>query len=309
MTTDRELERALTDWLEGQPSRAPVDLARSIFTGLEQVPQRARWGSVLRRIPVFSSNASRVAILAGAITVAVVAGAMWLGKPAPVGTSASPSPSAPPSSSLRFLDEGMINIPVANGRYRTIVGSVVPAFAFDLTLPAGWVVTKVTHSEVDTGGPGEGGPWVGFFTVARVYKDPCHPGSGYQGSYLGTANANDLETELSNLQGFDATPATSVRVGGFDARRFTISNSIDTNTAGCTDGPMLPLFMTDDVPDRQAELRTREYSPATNGGTMQHVWIVNREMWGLLIVGESGDQDPIAGLQVVEQIVDSIVIQ
>lgn len=322
MTTDRELERALTDWLEGQPAKAPIDLGRSVFAALEQAPQRAWWGLALRRYQVFSANAGRVAVAAVALVVAVTVGAVWFGRsglgpgssspaPSPAGTAtAAPSSlgSLGPDASPPFLSEALVKQSLAAGRYQAAVGSVVPEFRFELTLPAGWTVTKVTHSEIDSAGPGEGAPYLGFFTVRRVYKDPCHPERGYQGSYLGNSNAQDMETELSRLVGFTATPATSVTIGGYDARRFTISNEIDTATAGCTRGGLLPLFMTDDTPDRDAELAKQDYSPATSGGTTEHIWIVNRDMWGLLIVAEWPDGSA-AGQRTIEDILSSIVIR
>ena len=324
MTTDRELERALTDWLERQPSQAPIDLARSVFADLEQVPQRAWWRLALRRNPVFNSNAGRVAIAAAALVVAVAAGALWLGRPglgpgnanpspsstatSAAGPSATPPVSIGPSPSPRFLSETLVSQSLAGGRYETALGSVVPAFWLNLTFPAGWTVTKVTHTEVDSGGAGEGAPWLGLFTVGRVYKDPCHPEKGVQGGYLGTSNAQNMEDELTNLVGFTSTPATSLQIGGYDARAFTISNAIDTATAGCTRDQLLPLFMTDDVPDRDAELTKQEYSPATNGGATQHMWVVERNGWGLLIVAEWPDGNA-AAQQTIQDILDSIVIK
>src|SRR5215212_7833980 len=118
MTTDRELERALTDWLEGQPSRAPVELARSIFAELERVPQRAWWGSAVRRIPVFDFNLSRAPLLAGGLAAVLLVGAVLVANPGSVG-GPKPTPSLPPSPSADAvgpLPQGTV-IPVGSGRY------------------------------------------------------------------------------------------------------------------------------------------------------------------------------------------------
>lgn len=96
-------------------------------------------------------------------------------------------------------------------------------------------------------------------------------------------------------------------MGGLDARRFVLSNTIDTEASECTAGALLPLFVTDDVEDHSGEPSELAFSPATNGGTMQHVWIVDRDQWPLLIIGEVAPTRSEAELETIQAIVDSIV--
>jgi hypothetical protein len=193
-------------------------------------------------------------------------------------------------------------------------------FEFQATFPSGWTMQKRLPAEVQFQLQGPfvpyHFPYIGFFSVREVYKDPCHPEAGFAGAlraYQPNANdpeiyANNLETELKSMAGFDAGPSTSATIGGHQARHFTISNGIDTSTAGCTDGELLPLFATMDARDTQTELIWREHSPATNGGTTLEVWIVNgvERSHGLLIVGETGSHDPASGMRAIESILASI---
>ncbi len=74
------------------------------------------------------------------------------------------------------------------------------------------------------------------------------------------------------MTGFDATPPLTTSIDGQQVRRFTISNSIDTSTAGCSGGTQLPLF----------HVKGGD-SPETNGGTSQELRIVDVGS-GLLIL-------------------------
>ena len=74
------------------------------------------------------------------------------------------------------------------------------------------------------------------------------------------------------MTGFVATPPLTTSIDGRQVRHFTISNSIDTSTAGCSGGTQLPLFHVKDGD-----------SPETNGGRSQELWIVDVGS-GLLIL-------------------------
>ncbi|HEV7199538.1 MAG TPA: hypothetical protein VGO32_01905, partial [Candidatus Limnocylindria bacterium] len=57
--------------------------------------------------------------------------------------------------------------------------------------------------------------------------------------------------------------------------------------------------------DRQAETNIRAHSPATNGGTTQQIWVVDRNPFPLVIVGGFGSDEQ-AGRDTIEEILASI---
>ena len=87
----RPLEPAIVDWLDIGPTEASDRLSERILETVDITPQHGR--------RLFERRAVRVALLAAALTLAVVAGALVAGGllptqlPAP--TSVPPAPSAP----------------------------------------------------------------------------------------------------------------------------------------------------------------------------------------------------------------------
>jgi hypothetical protein len=229
-----------------------------------------------------------------------------------VGTKPSATPTA------TNLNENLLGEPLPAARYRANMDSAVARtlsdwspVQFDLyvTLPSGWVMQDLSLSDVSFNSATHA--FIGFFTVLDVYKDPCHPEAGFAGEGWPPADS-ELESDLRSMTGFEAGPVTSVTIGGRAARHFTVSNNIDTSAAACTDGALLPLFATLDSPSRQAELRNRAHSPATNGGTTREIWIVNQDsgqggtIRPLLIVAETGSDDPVTARARIESILSSV---
>ena len=216
--------------------------------------------------------------------------------------------SFPPATSIDEYRAGRV---LDGGRYARHVGEGDRTLKIEMSLPAQWEIGTAKRNEISFGPTGEGGPYLGFFIVMSVYIDPCHPEAGVTGGALGHAHAEDIADAFASMRDFDVFNRAAVRVGGHDGYRLRVSNEIDTATAACTDGPMLPLFVTVDG-DVSNELRRRtEHSPATNGFTAQEIWVVDATTPGypLVIVGESGTADPEAGAAAVENIVSSIVIK
>ena len=74
----------------------------------------------------------------------------------------------------------------------------------------------------------EGGIGVGFQIVENVVSDPCDETS-MPDPPVGPS-VDDLVAAISNLPGFEATPAEDVTVDGFEGKRFTVTAP---DVAGC----------------------------------------------------------------------------
>jgi hypothetical protein len=67
----------------------------------------------------------------------------------------------------------------------------------ELTVPEGWRLAQHATSEAAFVPDDAGDPYVGFFGVRDVYRDPCHPERGTQGgSSLGPPTAADIADDL-----------------------------------------------------------------------------------------------------------------
>jgi hypothetical protein len=305
MSAERDVNRIVRSWLREDDHEAADAILGIVLSRLDTTPQRRSWWPARRSLQM-----NRLILLAGAAAAAIVVAIFSYkllvpgsggpgGHPTPV-PSVSPTPIAVASFGL--------DTPVAGGRYAFQVGSPGDDryFPIKLTIPAGWIPQQLDVDAVALGAAD--GLYLGFFSVQRVYLDPCHPEDGFAGGYLGTSNTDDLVNELRALAGFQPGAKSTVRIGDLQATHFVITNTIDTAAAGCTDGALLPLFMTLTA-NKNAELTTRTVkSPATNGGATQEVWIVDRgDLFPLLIVGETG-QSAEAGRAAIDAIVASIVI-
>jgi hypothetical protein len=313
MNADRDTLRTIGAWLREETHENGDRVLDAVVELIDSTPQR-RHGWRGRRTRLMNTRLGLG--LAAAALIAAVAFTLT-NLPANnsgVGTSPLPSPSpaatglpTPSRAAAADLDVG---VAIVGGTYTLSVGKSTPAFRFDVTLPAGWVPQKLAESEVAFAGAARPPySFIGFYTLMRIYKDPCHPEVGYQGDYLGHSNALDAVAEIRSLEDFEATTPTTVMVGGYEARTFVLSNTIDTDAAGCTAGGLLPLFATDDAPDRTTEPQDLEFSPATNGGTTQHIWVVNRDLWPLLIVGETDETSSESQLEILQEVVDSIMFR
>lgn len=302
MSTDRDVTRTVRSWLDEGVNVLPDRVLDAVLDQLPATPQRrATW--LARRFPPLNTNIARIGVAAAAVVLAIIIGINFLpgsyfgGPP-----EATPTPHASPVT----LNSTDLNVPLAGGRYAFDIGASGRRFEVELAMEAGWVAQELAVGAVTLAGPTGSGAWVGFFSIQRVYRDPCHPEDGYAGGYIGPSNSQDLVSELRALAGFDAGPNSTVRIGDLTATHFVISNTIDTDAAGCADGQLLPLFITWEA-DRDAELATRTTnSPATNGGTSQEVWIVDRNLYPLVIIGEVGGANPDADRAALQGIIDSI---
>ena len=87
------------------------------------------------------------------------------------------------------------------------------------------------------------------------------------------------------MVGFDAGPVSDAVVGGHAGKTFLLTNSIDTATANCARGAMLPIWT----------FRGDKSGAATNGGTRAQIWVIDVNGTPVAIWGD-GDQstfDPV----------------
>lgn len=176
------------------------------------------------------------------------------------------SPTASPTPTPIALSSPDVGTTLSAGRYRLAEPFLQPV---SLTLPAGWQIDQLDTGMVKLRDL-SGGAEIDFVIVDGVPLDPCHSERGDRSPAPVTASG--LEAAFRGMTGFDATPPLTTSIDGQQVRRFTISNSIDTSTAGCSGGTQLPLF----------HVKGGD-SPETNGGTSQELRIVDVGS-GLLIL-------------------------
>ena len=247
--------RLVRSWLEEGVTSLPDRVLDAVLDQFPATPQRRSWWPA-RRFGTLNSY-TRIALAVAAVLVVAVVGYNLLPGNVNVGGPATPIPTLSPEPTPITFAPPDLGRPVAGGRYAFEVGSPGNGryFPVELTLPSGWIPQKLIGDDVDLVGPGADGLFLGFFVVGRVYRDPCHPELGYAGGYLGPSNTRDLVNELRGLAGFEAGVSSTVQIrwierrlvvtgGDLQATHFVISNTINTETAGCTDGALLPLFST-----------------------------------------------------------------
>jgi hypothetical protein len=293
MTTDPELVRAVRAFLDEGGDRLPDRVFQAVMDDVPRAPQRRRVLLPWRTDPLPSSVKilllAATAVLIGAAAVALLPGG---GRPGP---SVAPSPSAVSTVAPTPIVTPPPTIPatgaIGAGTYR--VGDSLPV-PLAITFPAGWSVDAQKPGEVAFGGAD--GRYVGLFSVHEVVADPCHPGPTADPSAQ-PIDADQLYQAFMAMTGVTAKDLGDTVLNSTPARHLTITNSIDTSTAGCDGGLMLPLFIP--VGGEPA---------ATNGGTTQDLWILETGTVPLLVVAE-GPRGTAAERAEVNGIVGSIVLE
>lgn len=253
----------------------------------------------------------RIALAAAAVLVVAVLGLNFIPRQGGVGgptVTASPSPilslapSATPSPSpsasrgaLRAPQD--MDISLSPGAYQVAAPFAVP---FTISFPTSWTPKSLTvgdasFAKVD---PSTGNTmWVTLDLIDGVFADPCNSGSGPAKAPKTVAG---VVQALTHMVGFTAGPVTDVLVGGHPAKHVVIKNAINTDTAGCTQGPMLPIWT----------FRGGSATGAgTNGGLTEELWIVDVGGTILVIDGETSDTTTAADRLEPRTIVASVTFQ
>jgi len=228
MSTDNDVARALRSWLREARHEDADRVLDLVFDQIPATPQRrANW--LARRFPPMN-NTIRFAVAAAVVVVAAFVGYQLIAGPSVGDQSPSPSassaPSALPSAGPNVLPLGS-DQPLSAGTYSLDDGFPV---RITFVVPEGWVSCSSGPQEqgacresTDT----EPGSGVAFLIIDNVVADPCttselDPPVG--------PSVDDLVTAISNLEGFEATPATDLTVDGFSGKQITVRAPAD---AGC----------------------------------------------------------------------------
>jgi hypothetical protein len=291
MSTDRDTTRLVRSWLEEGVTRLPDRVLDAVLDEVPTTPQRQPMRLPWRSSPMTPAFKG---VLASAAVVAAVAVALTALTPG--GPGGHPNETPVPTASATVA----LPTPSPFGK-RVTIG---PPFerAVEVTVPNDWTPNTQKAGQFDFSGAS--GPYVGFFLIDSVYKDPCHPELGVQPLVAGGLGHSDpppsqldgsrIVLQLQELAGFDATTPTSISIDGLPAERLTLTNAIDTATAGCTNGQLLPLFI------------ARGTDVSTNGGTTVDFYVIQSAVASYLVVaaeGEAGDQ------QLIDRIVASIKVR
>lgn len=301
MSRDPDITRVVRSWLDEGVDRLPDRVLDSVLESLPATPQRRSSWSAWRLPNMFTPV--RTAIAAAAIVIAASAALVLLPRgngPAASNPVASPSPSAfasPSPSATSSVTASVAPIGVLNaGRYRIEVPFALP---FSITFPSSWTMRGLAGGEVNfvRSTPAEAAPWVTIDLVNGVIADPCH-GPGRPKSPA-PATVAELVTAITGMVGFNAGPITDVSLGGLPAKSFQITNSIDTDTANCTFGPMLPLWT----------FPGSTVGGGTNGGATERIWVLSVNGTLVVIDGETFPTTPAAAAQEIDTVVQSVVFE
>ena len=291
MKPQPDISRVVRSWLDEGTNRVPDRVLDSVLALVPMTPQRRPlW--LVRRFPSLS-NPFRIAIAAAAIVVASVVAINLLPRGG-VGTTPSPSPTASPV----LLDRVNLDSPVTAGRYRVESTFALP---FSISFPSSWTLKALSKAETNfvRSTPSNAATWVTVDLVDGVVIDPCHAEAGTLKSPQLSMTVDGVVEAITHMVGFSAGPVSDVQIGGYPGKAVVITNAIDTETAGCTYGPMLPLWT---WPGSAP-------GGGTNGGATESVSVVDVRGTIVVIDGESFPTTPKAALDEVPGIVQSITFE
>ncbi|MBI3747132.1 MAG: hypothetical protein HY264_11540 [Chloroflexi bacterium] len=238
---------------------------------------------------------ARLAIAAIAIVVVAAVAAIKLLPPNSVGGNPSPSP----TTSAVQIGLPDLDRPLAKGaRYR--VGSPFAA-PFTIAFPSAWTPKALAGSDVEfvSALPANAATWVTLDLIDGVVIDPCHgTGQALKSPDL-PMTVDGVVQAVTRMSGFTAGSATDITIGGVSGKTLVLTNAINTDTAGCTFGPMLPLFS---WPGSGS-------GGGTNGGSTERLWVLDVHGRILVIDGESFGPSAPAAIAEIKPIVASIVFE
>jgi len=288
MRTDPDVTRVVRSWLDEGVDRLPERVLDSVLEAVPSTPQRRPMWSSWRYHPM--SNIVRVAAIVAAVLVAGVVGIRLLpggqvGSPAP-----TPSPTASPSPTP--VPNAILDASLKAGTYR--VGNPFGK-PFTITFSDDWTARTLGASDTQFKKtlPENAAPWIVIDIPDNVYADPCH-NAGQTPTPAVPSTVDGLATALTHMVGFEAGPVSDAQIGGHAGKTFVLTNAINTETAGCTGGAMLPMWT---FPGGAS---------GTNGGATEQIWVLDVNGTPVVIDGETFPTTQPADRGVIEPIVRSI---
>jgi hypothetical protein len=214
MSTDREATRIVRSWLEDGVTQLPDTILDSVLDQLPTTSQRRVTWWPARRLS-YMNTSMKIGLAAVAVVAATLLGYTYFVSPN-VGDPSRTTPTASPNVLPRSGD-------LDPGRYEVEGASVPVRISFDLG--DGWGVCSENPLEqgVCRVGPSQtprSVVGVAFPVVENVVADPCattllDPPVG--------PSVDELVAALADLDGFSATAPEDVTVGGFPAKRLTVT--------------------------------------------------------------------------------------
>jgi hypothetical protein len=200
------------------------DAVRAEIPSIRQIgPGRVRSLNLGGRIPL----SAWYGLVAAAVVTVVIVSAALFGLGQNVGNEQAPTPPPPQATLISPSSNVEAARPLAPGSY--YVDSPFPVqLTFDV--PQGFRAWAYTAAGSQLNLEADGGE-VSFEIVDNLAADPCtramlDPPVG--------PTVDDLVTALSNLPGFEATPATDVTVDGFQGMQLTLTAPVDASCAMLT---------------------------------------------------------------------------
>ncbi|HZM72880.1 MAG TPA: hypothetical protein VFC71_05850 [Candidatus Polarisedimenticolia bacterium] len=279
MTANHDLERRVADYYANEsPQRAPDRVLVDALNTIESIPQRRVLALVPWRFRPMNMYA-KLAIAAAAVVVVAIVGYNLLPGRGDVG---GPSPS-PTQTPVPIVLANVGHLLQKDTTYRVGIPYDLP---FTIRFPEAYQLHRLEIGEVQFESVTVGNGAVTVDLVDGVFSDPCHTEGGPQKAPDLPMTVDGVVDALTNLVDFDAGPVTDATIGGRTGKAVTISNSIDTETAACSGGPMLPLWT----------FRSNPEGSATNGGTTQYLWVLDVDGTVVIVAGEAaqvGDLEPV----------------
>ncbi len=205
----------------------------------------------------------------------------------------STSASASPSATSVLLGAADIDQPLSAGSYRIEDPFDVP---FSIGFPTEWTLKSLSEGDVSFLNTqvdgGDGAAWITIDRIDTVFDDPCHGGPITPPV---PSTVDGVVTALTHMVGFTPGPVSDVVIGGHAGKSVEIRNVIDTQTAGCKDGLMLPMWTISGG------------GPAsTNGGSQENLWVLDIDGALVVIDGTMFTSTPEASRAEIEQIVQTL---
>jgi hypothetical protein len=294
MSTDRDMTRIVRSWLEEGATALPDRVLDAVLDQVPATPQRSAWWPARRSNEL--NSIAKVLIAAAAVVAIAVVGLNFLPRdrgvsgPAP---TPSPTPSPIPTASPIALTASDVDRALGAGTYTFDDLFTVP---FRITFgPGGWTQYGQRPGEVDFGIDKSDAPepYIAVEVVEGVYRDPCRSETGIVGSPDMTVD--EIVAAFSTMTGFEMGPVSDTEIGGLPAKRFDLTNAIDTTAEACAGGAMLPL------------VRNADGNGApTNGNLSQTMWVVDVDGTNLLFWGENLITSPDPAVETVESALETV---